>query len=567
MSLDLTARASRRIIEFAKREQAMHRQNGVNLSLTDVLQRNGIRNVDVGEKGTSLATGDQTMQQLRMYVPPAMQTAMGLCLTDLKNGTLKILAAAAVPDNQLSRIKESLAAAKVRVDDLDVELVNRAELVRVLRNQDEVPAERLERLFSALSNDPNNLLVLEQAFQDLLAEALQSRASDIHLSSMEDDSRCWIKYRIDGEIVMKHLIPARVMAPLVTRIKTDAKMDAADRARAQDGRLDFIWQQRPIDVRVAYVPIAPAGEKLTLRLLDVSNLKTFEDLFADYPEVSARIETSLNHPIKDGGILILSGPTGSGKSTTLYALVQEIDRTARTVNSVESPVEYDMALVDQINVAEHGTLTMADAVRSLMRHDPDVIVIGEMRDPDTIEAALRAAESGHLVISTVHAVNAHHTLDRITGFLRPDYRDSGLYVLGQALTGVISQRLMRTLCHVCRLETTAHEALGSEAQCRHLGLDPHEILHVANPEGCSLCDGSGFIGRQLVVEALFPPNDQPSRRELTENLVKGDIAYISDMPGSVYTPRQESVLKLMRSGTVDANVGASLILGEVGAAQ
>ncbi|MEQ1651487.1 MAG: ATPase, T2SS/T4P/T4SS family, partial [Hyphomicrobium sp.] len=373
--------------------------------------------------------------------------------------------------------------------------------------------------------------------------------------------------RVDGDIVYKHLIPNRVMAPIVTRIKTDAKMDAADRQHPQDGRLAFEWQGRMIDVRVACLPVAPAGEKITMRLLDRENLRSFDELFNNAPVVAARLKRALHGHVKDGGLIIVSGPTGSGKSTTLYAIIQEIDRAAKAVYSVEAPVEYDMPLVDQTSVTDNSANTIAHIIRALMRHDPDVIIVGEMRDGDTVEAALRATESGHLVITTVHAVDALHTLDRIDGFLSSAYRTSGLYILGHALVASLSQRLVKTICPACHLTRQASEVFGSDIRCDDLEIKPTDEVAIANPEGCDLCSHRGFLGRTLALEAMFPPEDQSSRRAITEMLVSNVSNSITDIPGTIYMPRRDSIRDLINRKVIDANMGAALLIEEAATRQ
>jgi type II secretory ATPase GspE/PulE/Tfp pilus assembly ATPase PilB-like protein len=422
--------------------------------------------------------------------------------------------------------------------------------------------DRLLRILSSLSRDPDDAMLVEQAVHDILAEALQSRTSDIHLTLQDDDARCWLRYRVDGDLVYKHLLPHRVMAPIVTRLKTDAKMDAADRQHPQDGRLAFEWQGRMIDVRCAALPVAPNGEKLTLRLLDRENLRTFDELFLHAPIVAERLRKAIHGHTKDGGLIIVSGPTGSGKSTTLYGIIQDIDRASRAVYSVEAPVEYDMPLVDQTSVTDGSANTIADIIRALMRHDPDVIIVGEMRDGDTVEAALRATESGHTVITTVHSVDALHTLDRIDGFLSSAYRTSGLYILGHALIASLSQRLVKTVCPACHKTDTALSIFGSADRCAEIGLSPDAQLALANREGCDICNQSGFLGRTLALEAMFPPEDQASRRAITEMMVSNVSNSIIDVPGTIYMPRRQSIVDLIRRNAIDANMGAAMLIEE-----
>lgn len=556
--------------DVALAEQAVHRSRGRHLSVEDILRRNGFRVDDGGAAKARAKSGqraDINMQNLRIYVPTSMQAAMGICLLELKAGVLRVATGDRFEQSELDRILAALRRGNCVIDKVDIEPWDRAELGRLMREQTEVASERLIRTFATLARDADNATLIEQSVYDIFAEALQSRTSDIHMTLQEDDARCWIRYRVDGDLVYKHLLPNRVMAPIVTRIKTEAKMDAADRHHPQDGRLAFEWQGRMIDVRVASLPVAPSGEKLTMRLLDRENLRSFDELFANAGSVAGRLRRVLHGHVKDGGLIVVSGPTGSGKSTTLYGIIQEIDRTAKAVYSVEAPVEYDMPMVDQTSVTDHSKNTIADMIRALMRHDPDVIIIGEMRDADTVEAALRATESGHLVISTVHAVNALHVIDRMDGFLSSAYRTSGLYILGHALIGSLSQRLVKTICPACHIQKPAGEIYQERHIIETIGVDTDEKLAVADRRGCDLCNHTGFLGRTLALEALFPPEDQASRRAITEMIVSNVTNSIPDVPGTIFIPREDSIRDLIKRRVIDAGMGSALLAEELAAKQ
>lgn len=553
--------------ELALAEQAVHRARGRYFTTDEILQRNGFARAVAPKLKKSRIRDDLTMQALRLYIPAATQAAMGICLLQLQNGVLQIAVGDKIDESEIDRISETLIRSRCRLESVQIEPWDRAELTRLMREQSEMPGERLLRILATLARESDDSVLIEQAVHDILAEALQSRTSDIHLTLQDDDVRCWIRYRVDGDIVYKHLVPNRVMAPIVTRIKTDAKMDAADRQHPQDGRLAFEWQGRMIDVRVACLPVAPSGEKITMRLLDRENLRSFDELFSNASTVAGRLRPVLHGHVKDGGLIVVSGPTGSGKSTTLYGIIQEIDRAAKAVYSVEAPVEYDMPLVDQTSVTDNTSNSIADIIRALMRHDPDVIIIGEMRDSDTVEAALRATESGHLVITTVHAVDAIHTLDRIDGFLSSSYRTSGLYILGHALIASLSQRLVKTVCPACHQSAPAEEVYGSAERCAELDLVSDDVVALANPGGCDLCNHRGFLGRTLALEAMFPPEDQSSRRAITEMLVSNVANSITDIPGTVYMPRRDSIRDLIKRQVIDAHMGAALLVEEASSRQ
>ncbi len=554
--------------ELALTEQSMRRSSGRYMTIEDILRRNGFASESRAQlKSKGGAKEDLTMQSLRLYVSSSNQAAMGLCLLELRDGVLKIAVGDRVDDADLMRMTSALQRSHHEVTKVDIEPWDRAELARLMREQSEMAGERLIRILSSLAKDPDDAMLVEEAVNNILAEALESRTSDIHLTLQEDDARCWVRYRVDGDLTYKHLLPNRVMAPIVTRIKTDAKMDAADRQHPQDGRLAFEWQGRMIDVRCAALPVAPSGEKLTLRLLDRENLRSFDELFLHAPVVAERLRKSIHGHTKDGGLIVVSGPTGSGKSTTLYGIIQEIDRSSRAVYSVEAPVEYDMPLVDQTSVTDNSANTIAEIIRALMRHDPDVIIVGEMRDSDTVEAALRATESGHLVITTVHAVDALHTLDRIDGFLTSAYRTSGLYILGHALIASLSQRLVKTICPACHKTDSAINVFGGAERCSDIGIGSDDPVALTNKEGCDLCNHTGFLGRTLALEAMFPPEDQASRRAITEMMVSNVSSSIVDVPGTIYMPRRQSIVDLIRRNAVDANMGAALLVEEAATRQ
>ena len=362
------------------------------------------------------ATGDQ----LRSILPVQSWLPLSIHLIGLKDGILKIAPLHELNDRQMNALVSTARRSGFNVEKVDAEIWDRAELMETLRSVHDLSADRCEKTLAQWLADVDNGLLLNQFQRDMLAEALQMRASDIHLiQDSNQDAPNWIKYRIDGDLVPQHLLPAEAMARLTTLLKREAGLNFGDKTTPKDGRFGFAWQGRNIDVRVAAGPQAQEGEKLTLRLLDRAALKGFDELFRRHEEVGNYLAKLLSPEIKGGGgLILLSGPTGSGKTTTLYACVQQIDRRRRHVLTIEDPIEYELRYATQWQVRpgmKGGEFP--DLIRAAMRHDPDYIIIGEMRDADTVETSLRAAESGHTVISTIHADTALQTFERLRSLM------------------------------------------------------------------------------------------------------------------------------------------------------
>jgi type II secretory ATPase GspE/PulE/Tfp pilus assembly ATPase PilB-like protein len=397
----------------------------------------------------------------------------------------------------------------------------------------------------------------------MMAEALQMRASDIHLTQDNSpDAPNWIKYRIDGDIVPMHLLPSDAMARLTTLLKREASLNFGDRTTPKDGRFGFVWQGRSIDVRVAAGPQGNDGEKLTLRLLDRASLKSFDELFRRHPRVGDHLNRLLNPEVKgEGGLILLSGPTGSGKTTTLYASVQQVDRRRRHVLSIEDPIEYEIRYATQWQVRkgmEGGEF--ADLIRAAMRHDPDYIVIGEMRDGETVDTALRASESGHTVLSTIHADTAVQTLERLRSFMPSDRDRASTYTLSQQIRAVLNQRLVKTLCQGCRVEQTASDIL-SERELGLLELEGNEAVNSHHASGCELCNRTGYLGRTLLLEAMLIDGRQVTKRDIFDALMR-NVDDLKQVDGVTILARWEGLRDLVRDGLIDPRTAADQIISE-----
>lgn len=317
--------------------------------------------------------------------------------------------------------------------------------------------------------------------------AIAAGASDIHFEPTRHDLR--IRLRVDGRLVDHQTVSADLAAPTVSRVKVIANLNLGERRLPQDGRTTFVVQGKQVDVRVATSPTV-FGESAVLRILDRASVPLDLEklgLNGDVLGVLARASHTAH------GLFLVTGPTGSGKTTTLYALLQTFVGSGKKVLSVEDPVEYHFDHVSQTQVAAHLGLTFAAALRSFLRQDPDVILVGEIRDPETAAVAVQAAMTGHLVLASVHANDALAVLPRL--------RDMGVepYQLAAGFRGAVAQRLVRRLCGRCAAEAVPSEAerLFAEALGREL---PERLLH---PVGCTYCRRSGFRGRVPISEAFL----------------------------------------------------------------
>jgi type II secretory ATPase GspE/PulE/Tfp pilus assembly ATPase PilB-like protein len=330
---------------------------------------------------------------------------------------------------------------------------------------------------------------LSQAADDLIRRAFHARASDIHLEPGEQS--CQARLRIDGVLQPLPDIPSEQVPGLVERFKAMAGLNTTVSDQPQDGRLVLDLEDKRLDLRVSCVPTVH-GERLTARLLDRSvDLCKLEGLGLSAANV-ARLRALLAHP---NGIILSTGPTGSGKTTVMYAMLLELDREHNNVFSIEDPVEYILPGVSQIAVRPSRGVTFATAARAVLRQDPDCVMIGELRDLETIHIAIQVALTGHLVLTQMHAATAPGALQRLM--------DVGVepFLLNQTVVGVLSQRLVRILCKACRRPTRPDPTL---VPPEAMALLQDSTVTLFGPGGCEACRGTGFRGRTAIQEILVP---------------------------------------------------------------
>ncbi|MDE6606406.1 MAG: GspE/PulE family protein, partial [Lachnospiraceae bacterium] len=306
-----------------------------------------------------------------------------------------------------------------------------------------------------------------------------------HIEPMERQVR--IRYRIDGALYEKATYSQKLMAAISARIKIIGGMDISEKRKPQDGRITQIVDRQEFDIRVSVLPTV-YGEKIVMRLTSKNALTREKSQLGFKPAELKQFDHILKNP---HGILLVTGPTGSGKSTTLYTALSELNTEDVNIITVEDPVEANIDGINQVHVNPKANLTFASALRSILRQDPDIIMIGEIRDNETASIAVQASITGHMVVSTLHTNSAAGTVTRL--------EDMGIepYLLADSVVGIIAQRLVRRLCPSCKREKTA-----DEEERELLGLAPNEEVKIYEPCGCDKCDGTGYKGRIGVYEIL-----------------------------------------------------------------
>lgn len=319
----------------------------------------------------------------------------------------------------------------------------------------------------------------------ILTEAIHESASDIHVETFE--KKLVIRFRVDG-VLREVLQPKRALAPLlISRIKVMARLDIAEKRLPQDGRIALKVAGREVDIRVSTLP-SSYGERVVMRLLD----KQAGRLTLSHLGMESADEQRLRELIaRPHGIILVTGPTGSGKTTTLYAALEHLNSAARNIMTVEDPIEYSLPGIGQTQVNPRIDMTFARGLRAILRQDPDVVMIGEIRDSDTVQIAVQASLTGHLVLSTLHTNSAVGAITRL--------QDMGVepFLLSSSVIGVLAQRLVRTLCPDCKVAATP-----DRAEREFLGLNASESATIYHPQGCKQCKHTGYRGRMGLYELV-----------------------------------------------------------------
>jgi general secretion pathway protein E len=402
-------------------------------------------------------------------------------------------------------VRDAVAAAAGRAVAIEVAVPIELEAALDRLYPEDEAAGRAEELSAAgepLEDDAERLKDLAseapviRLVNQVIARAVETQASDIHIEPFEDRLR--IRYRYDGVLHETESPPGRLSAAIVSRIKIMARLDIAERRLPQDGRIKLAVRGQEIDFRVSTVP-SLHGETVVLRVLDRTAVELDYAKLGLPADLTATLQRLLELP---NGMVLVTGPTGSGKTTTLYTGLKHLNSVARKIVTVEDPIEYQVAGVNQIQVKPQIGLTFAHLLRSILRQDPDVIMIGEIRDLETAQIAVQASLTGHLMLSTLHTNSAAATVTRL--------RDMGLedYLITAVLKGVLAQRLVRRLCQRC-----GHAAEATPEVIERFGLERRTAMRPIphfHAVGCPDCRGTGYRGRQAIAELLLP-NEETER--------------------------------------------------------
>jgi type IV pilus assembly protein PilB len=387
-------------------------------------------------------------------------------------------------------------------------------------------------------DDVKNAPVVKM-IEQLFINSIEMRASDIHIEPYENLIR--IRYRIDGQLRTVNNLSIETQAPLITRIKILAGLNIAEKRIPQDGRIITKIGNSNVDLRVSILPIVN-GEKVVIRILNRDNYKVGKEKLGLSKENLKKLERIISSP---NGIVLVTGPTGSGKSTTLYSILSEMNSTDVNIVTVEDPVEYTLNGVNQVNVNNKAGLTFASGLRSILRQDPDIVMIGEIRDEETAQIAIKAAITGHLVLSTLHTNDAPSSIIRLI--------DMGVepYLVGTSITGVIAQRLVRKICPYCKEEYLASDYEKSVLKGKKEG-----ELKLYKGFGCGHCNDTGYIGRIGVYEIMEITREH---RDTINNTKDGNVLRDISIENGMTTLAEECI-KLVLDGVTTMDELATITL-------
>lgn len=479
-------------------------------------------------------------EEMYNVLPQSMVEEYGIVPISEENGRL-VFATSNPLDYRISNIVSKYAKKKVRmVVATPTQIKAQQDLMFNSDQQAKMYDEAQEYIMSQMSADENSKENIEEDIEDqpiiklvnkMFEDAVAMKVSDIHIEPQEEDMR--IRFRVDGKLT-EYLRVSKQLAPsIISRVKFISGMNIAEKRIPQDGRLHYNVNKTKIDMRVSDLP-GVFGEKIVIRITTALGIKLEIDSIGFLPENKEKFETLLH---ANRGIILLSGATGSGKSTTLYTGLSQLNNDETNIITVENPVEMVIPGITQVNINEKAGLTFASVLRSILRQDPDIIMVGEIRDKETAEIAASAAITGHLVLSTIHTYNAASSVVRLI--------DMGVekFMVSSSLLGVIAQKLVRKLCPYCRVP---HKATESELGMLGLPLDSDVTIFEAKKGGCERCNHIGNKGRTAVHEIMVVDNN--IKHAIHENKTTEQINQIAIESGMI--SMKDNLKKLLLDGVI-----------------
>lgn len=431
------------------------------------------------------------------------------------------------PSSQLRRmVDKAYIEEQSAIEDIAKKLQRVTEAENKQKNADANKDDKKEEEKKKGAGD-KSMLSIESLVSEIIDEAMERRASDIHIEPMEDN--IIVRYRVFGTLQQASTLPYDLYNILITRLKIVSNLDIAEKRKPQDGSFRHFWGARAIDLRLSTLPLVK-GEKAVMRILDKSALKAKLDLLGMPGKMADDIKAMSTKPY---GIIFVTGPTGSGKTTTVYSVLNLLDRKKKNITTIEDPVEYQIDGINQVQINVAAGITFAAALKSILRQDPDVVMVGEIRDKETAEIATRAALTGHLVISTLH------TNDSVAAIYR--LMDMGIepFLVAASVVGIIAQRLVKRLCLNCKTTEVV-----SEEERKFYGehLIPEGTI-VGKKNGCPKCFGSGYSGREAVFELLIP--NEAVRRSIAEGKTDAEMTQILKDTTGFKRMRENSLEKIL----------------------
>lgn len=410
------------------------------------------------------------------------------------------------------------------------------EYIQALDEKEEKITYDKDQEYDLLEHETDSAVI--KSLNMILVEALSQDASDIHFEPVEKG--LVVRYRIDGKLQQKHVLPPEIHSPLSTRIKVLAQLDIAERRLPQDGRIKLKMGGREIDFRVSTIPVV-FGERICLRILDHNQLMLGFDKLGMGKDSLQKLE---KHIRKTQGMILVTGPTGSGKSTTLYSALKELQSSDTNIMTIEDPVEFKLEGLAQIGVNPKIDLTFAKGLKHILRQDPDIVMIGEIRDKETAEIAIQAALTGHLVLSTLHTNDAASAVARLV--------DMGIqpYLISSSLICVLAQRLVRKICTKCRVP---YQKSKEEMEAQGFKLNDFKYtdstMTLYKGQGCEECYGTGYKGRCGIYELMDVTS--AVKKQILKSAESSDIKEVAHTEGMVTLPDEGLRLALEGVTTLD----------------